>query len=347
MIKPAKINFQFVSGLGSRLLDSFTLRRWIIPLILIVLYFIVYGILFPRSFLSAYNISSMALEFSIPLSFVTIAMALMLISGEIDLSVGYAILFGNMMAGYLAIHRLPLPVCIIVPVVSTAAVGFIVGLLVARVGINSFIATLGSGLVFYGLGLNIYEQCRLYEGGTGIQHLEEWFIKISQTKLVTFKDTGAIQIPVLYSAILILIAVAVMTKFRYFRKYYYIGVNKETAALSGINVKSMKAISFMISSALAGTAGVFMSARMGASVPTLGIGFELKAITACVIGGVSFKGGTGTIGGAVLGGLFMICLSNGLRIGYAPSNIYRLIEGSVLLLAVIADAIMSRRKVVG
>ena len=103
----------------------------------------------------------------------------------------------------------------------------------------------------------------------------------------------------------------------------------------------------MISSAISGAAGVLMSARMGASITQVGIGFELKAITACVIGGLSFKGGKGTIGGAVLGGIFMICLSNGLRIAYAPSNIYRLIEGSILLLAVVMDAIMSRRKVIG
>jgi ribose/xylose/arabinose/galactoside ABC-type transport system permease subunit len=342
-----KINKNRCLQLGGTILDQFTLRRWIVPLILIVVYFIVYSSLFPRSFLSAYNLSSMALEFAIPLSFVTVGMAIMLISGEIDLSVGYAVMFGNMMAGFLVINKLPLAVCIVVPIVTTGLMGYIVGLLVARIGINSFIATLGSGMVFYGLGLIIYEICRTFDGGQAIIHLGDWFIRISQAKLISFPDTGALQTPVLYSALLILVAVILTSKFRYFRKFYYIGINKEAAMLSGIDVKSMKAVSFMISSALAGTAGVLMCARMGAAVPLMGIGFELKAITACVIGGVGFTGGKGTIGGAILGGLFMICLSNGLRIAYAPSNIYRLIEGSVLLLAVIADAMMSRRKVIG
>jgi ribose/xylose/arabinose/galactoside ABC-type transport system permease subunit len=342
-----KINTSRYSKLAGIILDQFTLHRWIVPLILIVVYFVVYSVLFPRSFLSAYNLSSMALEFAIPLSFVTVGMAIMLINGEIDLSVGYAVMFSNMVTGFLVINRLPLVLCIVTPIVVTGLIGYIVGLLVARVGVNSFIATLGSGLVFYGLGLIIYEMCRTFDGGMAVQHLEPWFIRISQAKLITFPDTGAIQIPVFYSAVLILMAVILTSKFRYFRKFYYIGVNREAALLSGINVKSMKAISFIISSALAGAAGMLMCARMGAAVPLMGTGFELKAITACVIGGVSFSGGKGTIGGAILGGLFMICLSNGLRIAYAPSNIYRLIEGSILLIAVIADAMMSKRKVIG
>jgi len=347
MANPDKAKAKALPRIIEQTLDSFVLHRWIVTLILIVLYFIVFSILFPRSFASAYNFSNMALEFAIPLSFVTISMALILISGEIDLSVGYVIMFANMLAGYLVVKGLPLFLCIILPIIASALIGYIVGLLVARVGINSFIATLGSGMVFYGMGLNIFEVCRKIEGGSAIQHLPDWFIKIGQIKLVTFKDTGAIQLPVLYAAILILIAVIISSKFRIFRKYYYIGNNKEAASLSGINVKSLKALSFMISSALAGTAGVLMCARMGAAVVRVGIGFELQAITACIIGGLSFKGGKGTIGGAILGGIFMICLSNGLRIAYAPSQIYNLIQGLVLLLAVIVDAGMSRRRVIG
>jgi|GEM_PF-267162 len=335
------------SSLGGKILDFITLRRWIIPLVLIVLYFIVYSILFTKSFLSAYNLTSMALEFAIPTSFVIIGMAIMLINGEIDLSVGYACMFGNMLAGYMVINRLPLILCIVVPIIASGLIGLVVGLLVSRVGINSFIATLGSGMVFYGLGLVIYEMCRKFEAGAAIQHLEDWFIVISQGKLVTFPDTGAIQYPVLYSLVLILIFTVLMSKSGFFRKYYYIGMNKETAALSGINVKRMKTVAFTISSALAGASGMLMCARMGSSAVTLGTGLEMKAITACVIGGVSFKGGIGSIGGAILGGLFMVCLSNGLRIAYAPSTVYKLIEGSVLLLAVIMDALISKRKVVG
>lgn len=346
MEKTVKAKF-INKDLKGKVLDFITLRRWIIPLVLIALYFITYSILFSRSFLSAYNLTSMALEFAIPTSFVIIGMGIMLIGGEIDLSVGFAAMFGNMVAGYMAINHMPLILCIIVPIIACAIVGFVVGTLVSRVGINSFIATLGSGMVFYGLGLVVYEMCRKFDGGSAIQHLEDWFIVISQGKLVTFPDTGAIQLPVLYSLVLIVVFTLLMAKSRFFRKYYYIGMNKETASLSGINVKMMKTIAFTISSALAGAAGMLMSARMGSSAVTMGNGLELKAITACVIGGVSFKGGIGSIGGAVLGGLFMVCLSNGLRIAYAPSTIYKLIEGSVLLIAVVVDALISKRKVVG
>ena len=138
-----------------------------------------------------------------------------------------------------------------------------------------------------------------------------------------------------------------MAKSRYFRKYYYIGMNKEAAKLSGINVQNMKTMAFVFSAVLASLAGILLAARMGASGTQYGKGWELKVITGAVIGGVSFKGGIGTMGGAVLGMLFTTCLNNALRIAEAPSNLYKIIEGLILLTAVIIDALFSRRKVVG
>ena len=299
------------------LVDYIALNRWIIPIFLIAGYAIIYSIIFPDVFATGYNISALLLEFSIP-CFVIIGMAIQLINGEIDLSVGYAVMFSNIVSCYLIVIGVPIALAVILTIAMTAGVGFVVGTLVARVGINSFIATLGSGMVFYGLGLAIYDKASKItyaNSGVDMLHMPDAFKAISQT------EVGGLQLPIIYAAIAIVVFVFLMSKTPYFRKYYYIGMNKEAAQLSGVNVKSMKTVAFVLSSGLASLAGVLLASRMGTPATTLGVGMELKAITAVVIGGVSFKGGRGTMGGAILGGLFIYCLANALRIANAPSNL--------------------------
>lgn len=323
------------------IMDSVAKQRWLIPLTLIVLYIITYSMIYPDVFLSSYNISSLLLEFSIP-AIIVIGMALQLINGEIDLSVGYNVMFSNMFAGALIVLGVPLLPAILITLGVACCMGFVIGTLVARVGVNSFIATLGMGLFYYGLTQFIYSTIYSTKiGEVDIQHLPKSFTLISKTELL------GIQLPVFYAAVLLILFSVLMAKSRYFRKYYYIGMNKEAAELTGINVKNMKTMAFIVSALFASLAGVLLAARMGASAATYGQGWELKVITACVIGGVSMKGGRGAMGGAILGMLFTTCLSNGLRIADVPSNLYKIIEGGVLLGAVVLDAQMSKRKVVG
>ncbi len=322
-------------------MDYIAKQRWLIPLTLIVLYILAYSIIFPDVFLSSYNISSLLLEFSIP-AIIVIGMALQLINGEIDLSVGYNVMFSNMFAGALIVLGVPLVPAILITLALACLMGFIIGTLVSRVGVNSFIATLGLGLFYYGLTQFIYSSIYSTKiADVDIQHLPEVFTQISKTEFLGF------QLPVYYAAVLLILFSVLMAKSRYFRKYYYIGMNKEAAELTGINVKNMKTMAFVFSALFASIAGILLAARMGASAATFGQGWELKVITACVIGGVSMKGGRGAMGGAILGMLFTTCLSNGLRIADVPSNLYKIIEGGVLLGAVVLDAQMSKRKVVG
>lgn len=323
------------------ILDYIAKNRWVIPLAFIVLYAATYSVLFPAIFLSSYNLSSLLLEFSIP-AIIVIGMALQLINGEIDLSVGYNVMFTNILVGTLIVLGVPIVWAISVALLLACAVGFVVGTLVSRVGVNSFIATLGMGLIYYGLTQYIYTSMYSIQiNGIDIGHLPEAFTKISMTSI------GGLQLPAFYAAVLLILFSVLMVKSRYFKKYYYIGMNIKTSHLSGIPVESMKTMTFVLSSLFAAVAGVLIAARMGSSSATFGSGWELKVITACVIGGVSMKGGRGTMGGAVLGMLFATCLTNGLRIAYAPTNLYKIIEGLVLLGAVILDAKMSRRKVIG
>ncbi len=340
----AKKNKGRTSPTVDAVIDYIAVKRWLIPLILIVVYFIVFSVLYPAVFLTSYNLAALMLEFSIPV-FVIIGMAIQLINGEIDLSVGYVMMFANLLTGTLIVCGYPVWMAAGATLLLGIIMGAIVGGLVAYVGVNSFIATLGFGLIYYGLGLIIFEYGfnKGVELGTGatLASLPEYFTQISQ------KTFLGLQLPVYYATAAIVIFVILMNRVRFFRRYYYIGMNKEAADLSGVNVRLTKMIAFMISAGLASFAGILIAARMGSSATTLGIGMELKAITAVVIGGISFKGGRGTMMGAICGGLFVYCVSNGLRIYGVPSYLYKVIEGIILLGAVILDAQFSKRKVVG
>lgn len=321
--------------------DMFAKQRWILPLILIIAYAVSYSIAYPQVFLSEYNLSALLLEFSIP-SIVVIGMAILIISGEIDLSVGYNIMFTNVFVGALIILGVPVYLSIIITLLVLGLLGLIIGTLVSRVGVNSFIATLGLGLVFYGLTQVVYNFIFSKSlDGYDIQHLPENYTVIGQT------DIGGFQLPIFVALILLVAFSVLMAKSKYFRKYYYIGMNKDAANLSGIKVANMKTFAFVLSALFASIAGILLAARMGSSSASFGKGWELKSITAVVLGGVSFKGGVGAMGGAILGSLFMICLNNGLRIAEMPSDLYKIVEGLVLLAAVILDAQLSKRKVIG
>jgi ribose transport system permease protein len=329
------------AGKGTVVLDILAKERWVLPLALIVIYVIAFSAAHTDVFLSESNLAALLLEFSIP-SIVVIGMALLIISGEIDLSVGYNIMFSNVVAGTLVILGVPVIAALLITLAVAGLFGLIVGLLVARVGVNSFIATLGLGLAYYGLTQFLYNLIFSVDFGEyDIQHLPEAFVAIGQTTVI------GVKLPVLFALVLLIVFSVLMAKSRYFRKYYYIGMNKDAADLSGINVARMKTVAFVLSALLAAFAGALLAARMGSSSASFGKGWELKSITAVVLGGVSFKGGVGTLGGAILGSLFMICLSNGLRIAEVPSDLYKIIEGLVLLAAVILDAQLSRRKVIG
>lgn len=341
MANVEKIPIKASGNAGKKILDYFARERWVIPLTLVALYAIIFTIVYPDVFASMANISSLLLEFSLP-AIIAIGMAILLIGGEIDLSVGYNVMFSNILAGTLIVMGVPVALAIIITIITATLMGLVVGLLVSRIGVNSFIATLGSGLIFYGLSQFIYSLIYgVNNHGIDIQHLPTGFTAIGKTEFL------GIQLPVFYAIILLAVFAYLMAKTTYFRKYYYIGMNKEAAQLSGINVKSMKTVAFIISAALASLAGVLMASRMGSAATTFGKGMELNVITAVVIGGVSMKGGQGSMLGAILGSLFIVCLSNGLRIAEADSTLYKIIQGAVLLGAVILDAQFSKRKIVG
>jgi ribose transport system permease protein len=132
---------------------------------------------------------------------------------------------------------------------------------------------------------------------------------------------------------------------RFFRQFYFLGSNAKAAHLSGINVEGLQIISFVIMALLAGVAGILYAARIATASSTIGVGAELQAITAAILGGASLSGGRGTIWGALVGVFFMALMQNVLIIARFSSEWQGIILGAVLVAAVAIDSVLNRKRV--
>ena len=224
--------------------------------------------------------------------------------------------------------HVPLIVAVLAACVVGALVGLINGSLVAKTRIPPFIATLGTFTAIRGLAL-------LYTGGRPISDLTDSYNFIGQ---------GA----VLGVPIIILVIMAVVTHILYahtkFGKYIYaIGGNEQAARVSGIDADKYKMLIYVYASFLAGLAGVVVSSRIGSGQPGLGVGYELDAIAAAVIGGTSLSaGGIGTVAGTIIGALIIGVLNNILDLMNVSAYWQQIIKGCIIVGAVILDQLKQR-----
>lgn len=137
--------------------------------------------------------------------------------------------------------------------------------------------------------------------------------------------------PIWYMLVTVALFTFLLNKTIYFRQYYYIGGNEKAADLSGIRVNKVKMAGFVISATLAGVAGILLSSRLGAALPTMGRGLELRVITAVILGGASLSGGYGKIPGALLGALFMGIVANIMVISRVSGYWQEIILGIILI----------------
>jgi ribose transport system permease protein len=205
-------------------------------------------------------------------------MMILLISGAFDLSVGSVVAFAGCFTAYLMTSlQIPVPLAICFGLLSSVFIGYCNGYLIAYKGINPMIQTLAM--------MGIVRGAALMLSGSGVQNLPYWFNAIGQSKLL------GIQMPIWYMLVTVALFTFLLNKTIYFRQYYYIGGNEKAADLSGIRVNKVKMAGFVISATLAGVAGILLSSRLGAALPTMGRGLELRVITAVILGGASLSGG--------------------------------------------------------
>jgi ribose/xylose/arabinose/galactoside ABC-type transport system permease subunit len=291
---------------------------------------LLFSILYPVTFRSFDNFNAILRNLAFE-GILAIGMMIMLVGGVFDLSVGAMASLIGVITGWLMKNAgWPVPAAVAAGLAVAAAGGFLNGFIVAKVRVNALITTLGTMGIFQGAALLI--------GGPGITYLPESFANFGKSEVL------GVQAPVLVMLALAVVAHYCLAHTRYFRQLYYIGSNAKAAHLSGINVERMQMLSFTLMGVIAGLAGIVYASRIATATSTLGVGAELQAITAVILGGASLSGGRGTIWGALIGVFFMALMKNVLIICRLSSEWQGIVLGAVLVLAVAIDSVMNRKK---
>ncbi|WP_366181107.1 ABC transporter permease [Actinomyces timonensis] len=301
-----------------------SLRDTGIAAVFLALVVVLWGVSPDHSFLGLNNILLILVQTTIN-GILAMGMMYVIISGEIDLSVGSTIALSGVVATMLA-HPGGHP--LVVPIVAGVAVGAGVGLLngigVAYGAIPSFIVTLGMMTAVRGLAL-------LVSGGSPIYGVSSGFEAIASARI------GRLPIMAIYFIVIAALAAFVLNRTVFGRRVYAVGGNPVAAEVSGVSVRRSKISVFVIAGILAGFCGVLLASRTITGSPTAGESYELDAIAAVVIGGVSMTGGRGRAAGVVIGALMIAVIANGLDILGIDSNFQKVVKGLIIVFAVLLD----------
>ena len=263
--------------------------------------------------------------------FLATGMTMVIILGGIDLSVGSVIaLSGVVAAGCVVNFGLPEAVGFIAAVAVGAAVGLFNGFIICKTDIPPFIVTLASMNITKGIAL-------VLTGGAPIRCMTDAF------KFPGAGYVGPVPTPVILMIVIFVIAALMINKTQLGRHIYAVGGNVQAAKFSGINVQKVKFIVYAYTGVMAGIAGVVIASRLYSGQPTAGDGAEMDAIASVVVGGTSMSGGSGRIGGTLIGVLIIGVLNNGLNLMGVDSNFQYIVKGLVILLAVYVDFLRNKK----
>ncbi len=289
---------------------------------------IIFGALNPR-FLSMRNLLAIFQQIAV-LGIATMAMALTLISGGIDLSIGSMIGLSTVIMCKLIMGGTAVPVAILAGIVVPIGCGFLNGVIVAKSKCVPLIVTLGMGYVYYGFALVI-------SGGL-------FMTMQGQFRTLGRGSIAGIPIP-MYVVILMVIGTHVLLKYTKFgRRLVALGGNETVAFLSGIGVDRLKIITYTLGGAIVALASLVLVSRLGNVLANVGEGYELRALAAAIIGGVTFEGGRGNIPGVFLGVGLLGIVQNGLNILQVSSYFQTLALGVIIVAAVVVSNIEKMRQ---
>jgi len=320
-------------------LFSANARQKVLAFASLILMIVVFAFLSPN-FFQTDNLVSIMLSTAVA-GVLGISVTFVIITGGIDLSIGTLMTLTAVMSGvFINYWQLPIWAGLLAAIGFGALAGAISGTLVAKLKIPPFIATLGMMMIAKGLALVI-------SGAKPIYFTDyEAYNLISQGSFLDFNFL----IPglIIPNAVVIffglgIVCSIVLNKTVLGRYTFAIGSNEEAVRLSGVNVDRWKIAIYAVAGGIVGIAGILISSRINSAQPALGQGYELDAIAAAVIGGVSLNGGEGTILGTIIGAFIMSVLINGLRILSVPQEWQTVVSGLIVIFAVYMD-ILRRRK---
>jgi ribose transport system permease protein len=290
---------------------------------------LVFGVINP-SFFSGENTTNL-LRQVVPILIVGIGQSFVMITGGIDLSIGSVAGMSSMISATLMTAGKMDPwSASAITLVACGAVGLLNGLLVSLAKLPAFIATLGTMIIARGIA-------QLANGNMntdGINEGAEGF-----KNLFYYGDTLGLYNPIWIGIALFLVFAFILGKTRTGRHTYAIGSNYEAAKLSGVNVVRAETTVYVFSAFLAGVVGLMLTAQSGMGTMNAGMSYELNAVAASVIGGVSTMGGQGLLFGTVIGSFIWGVLNNGLQFAGAPLALRNLVIGVVVIISVLIDRV--------
>jgi ribose/xylose/arabinose/galactoside ABC-type transport system permease subunit len=290
------------------------------------------------NFLDLTNIINVFRQISIN-GILAVGMTMVIITAGIDLSIGPLMaVAGVTSAMILEINPNILVLALIVGIAASAIMSMWTALLVSRMNVTPFIASLSTMTIAEGVALII---------SGGIPHTihDPVYMALGNGYLWDTDNTGGVglPIPVLVFGVVIVVFYIILYKTKYGRYLYAVGGNENAARASGVNVFKIKLWAYILNGLLCGVAGIVLASRITSGQPTAGTGYELDAITAVIIGGTSMMGGVGKISGTIIGVLIIGVLNNGLVLMGVSSYYQNIIKGVIIAVAVLLDMNTKRR----
>lgn len=290
-------------------------------------------------FLSQVNIINVIRQVSI-VGIMAVGMTYVIMVAEIDLGVGSLLAVCSMVAAVLQRNEAGLFASIFLPILVGAVTGLLVGVLVTRGNVPSFVATLGILASYRGIALLISGQPL-----TGIQENFRFIGAgvlgdIALLSVVPF--INILPIPIIIFAVVTLIGAVTFKRYAFGRHVTAVGGNSVAARLSGIPVNNIKIAVFVISGVCAAISALILTARLNSGQPLAGSGIELDVIAAVVVGGTSLYGGRGSVVGSIIGAMLIGVLSNGLTLMAVNPHWQPVIKGVVIVVAVLLDQVGRR-----
>ena len=281
------------------------------------------------SFRTVGNMVNILKQVSI-IGIISCGMTLVVISGCLDLSVGSVFSLLNVII--ISLQQRSNILAVAVAFIVAILIGMFNGIIITAFDMNSIIVTLGSLSLIGGLAL-------LYTNGAIIHGVSDtWFSVIGKDRVF------GIPIHVLVFLFIAVLFQMLLAGTSLGKKIRYVGVNPEAARIAGIRTGKIRTVTFIISSVSVAVAAIIYSSRMATGSPVTGVGYEFSAITALVVGGISLRGGSGSILGAIIGVLILAVIVNALTLYNVPYALQNIVKGFLIIIALIAD-VRARREI--
>lgn len=301
-----------------------------VPFLILVFLVILFSFIAPN-FMTFGNLRTLIRQVSFA-GISAVGLMFVMISGGIDLSIGSQIVFSNVLLAIMMVDwKLPPAVAIPLILLVGTGLGAINGILCIKLKIHPLIITLGTSAIFKGVGYIINRSRNIM----GFPDSFRWFGQ---------GYVWGIPVPVIVMILVALIGSFILAKTYFGRQVFALGGNEEAARLAGVNISQMKVLLFMICGFVSSITTVLLLSRVFAGQTITGQGLEFDCLTAALLGGVSFKGGEGTIFGLMVGIIIIGVLNNAMQLAQFPDFSQTVVKGAVLLIAVAFDVYQKNRK---